>query len=72
MKWQDRRKKSHRVWVRLPKSVVDARAGLIPSKETDGLLPPDCLTAAQLLAWHRGLPVLADRRKLTGRNKNRP
>lgn len=56
-------KNSRAIWVRLPKSAVNARAGLIPSKETDALPPPEDLTAAQLLAWHRGLPVLVDSRK---------
>lgn len=45
------------VWVRLPDSVVEARAGLIPSEETDGNPPPGGLTSKELLAWHRGLPV---------------
>lgn len=45
------------VWVRLPESVVEARAGLIPSDETDGNPPPDCLTSKELLAWHGGQPV---------------
>ena len=45
------------VWVRLPKSVVNARAGLVPSEETDNNPPPDDLTSKELLAWHRGLPV---------------
>ena len=45
------------VWVRLPEPVVEARAGLIPSKETDGNPPPDGLTSKELLAWHRGQPV---------------
>jgi hypothetical protein len=41
-------------WVRLPKLVVHARAGLIPSEETDGNPPPDGLTVEGVLAWHRG------------------
>lgn len=45
------------VWMRLPECVVEARAGLIPSEETDGNPPPDCLTYKELLAWHRGQPV---------------
>lgn len=45
------------VWVRLPKSVGEARAGLIPSEETDGNPPPDWLTGKELLAWHRGQPM---------------
>ena len=49
--------KPERIWVRLPKSVVKARAGLIPSYETDANPPPEDLTADELLAWHRGLPV---------------
>jgi len=43
--------------VRLPASVVEARAGLIPSETTDAYPPPDGLIAAELLVWHRGLPV---------------
>ena len=50
------------VWARLPKSVVEARAGLIPSEETDANAPPDELTAAELLRWHRGRPVLLQTR----------
>lgn len=46
-----------RKWVRLPESVVKARAGLIPSSETDGNPLPEELTADELLEWHRGLPV---------------
>ena len=46
------------VRVRLPKSVVEARAGLIPSEETDAYPPPEGLTAAELLRWHRGFAVL--------------
>jgi hypothetical protein len=46
-----------RVSIRLPESVVRARAGLIPSEETDSCPPPTWLTAKELLAWHRGLPV---------------
>lgn len=45
------------VVVRLPESVVEARAGLIPSEKTDSNPPPDCLTSKELMAWHRGLPV---------------
>ena len=51
------------VWVRLPQTVVEARAGLIPSDETDGNPPPDGLTARELLAWHRGLPVFLSARR---------
>jgi hypothetical protein len=43
--------------IRLPESVVEARAGLIPSEETDTFPPPSWLTAKEWLAWHRGLPV---------------
>jgi hypothetical protein len=46
-------------WVRLPASVVEARAGLIPSEETDANPPPEGLTVKQLLRWHKGLPVLS-------------
>jgi hypothetical protein len=46
------------VWVGLPRSVIQARAGLIPSEETDANPPPDGLTAGELLRWDRGLPVL--------------
>lgn len=45
------------VWVRLPESVVEARAGLIPSYETDANPPPEDLTSDELRAWHRGIPV---------------
>lgn len=45
------------VWVRLPASVVEARAGLVPSEETDGNPPPDDLTSKELSAWYRGRPV---------------
>ena len=48
---------SDKLWVRLPKSVVEARAGLIPSFETDANPPPDGLTGVELIAWHRGLAV---------------
>lgn len=44
-------------WVRLAKSTVDARAGLIPSEEIDADPPPDGLTCRELLGWHAGLPV---------------
>ncbi len=46
------------VWVSLPKSIVQARAGLIPSEEIDASPPPDGLTAWEQLRWYRGLPVL--------------
>jgi hypothetical protein len=45
------------VWFRLPASIVEARAGLIPSGETDGNPPPEGLTVRESQAWHRGLPV---------------
>jgi hypothetical protein len=45
------------VWVQLPKSVVHARAGLIPSEATDANPPPNGLTVVELLRWHRGQPV---------------
>jgi hypothetical protein len=45
------------VSTRLPESIVEARAGLIPSEKTDNCPPPGWLTAKELLAWHRGLPV---------------
>jgi hypothetical protein len=48
---------SGRLWVRLPTSVVEARAGLIPSWETDANPPPEGLTSAELMRWHRGLLV---------------
>jgi len=48
---------SDKLWVRLPKSVVEARAGLIPSFQTDANPPPDGLTAVEIIAWHRGLAV---------------
>ena len=51
------------VWVRLPKSIVEARAGLIPSEETDSNPPPDGLTGTELLAWHRGVPVFLSARR---------
>jgi len=47
-------------WVQLPKSVVKARAGLIPSDETDACPPPEGLATADLLAWYRGLPVFCN------------
>lgn len=47
-----------RIWIQLPPSVVEARAGLIPSCETDGCPPPESLTSPQRLRWYRGLPVL--------------
>jgi hypothetical protein len=46
-----------KLWVRLPQTVVEARAGLIPSHKTDANPPPESLTADELVAWHRGLPV---------------
>ena len=46
------------VQVRLPKSVVEARAGLIPSEETDAYPPPEGLTAVEELRWHGGFAVL--------------
>ena len=46
------------VRARLPKSVVEARAGLIPSEEIDTYPPPDGLTAAELLRWYQGFAVL--------------
>lgn len=51
-------------WVRLqlPTSVVEARAGLIPSDENDALPPPIGLTVTELLAWYRGLPVWCKKR----------
>lgn len=48
---------SNTIWVHLPKSVVEARAGLIPSEETDANPPPEGLKSEELIAWHRGLPV---------------
>ena len=45
------------VSIRLPESIVKARAGLIPSEKTDSCPPPTWLTANELLAWHCGLPV---------------
>lgn len=51
-------KRFGRTWVRLSTSVAAARAGLIPSCETDACPPPEGLTVKQLLRWHRGLPVL--------------
>jgi hypothetical protein len=52
------------VWVRfqLPASVVEARGGLIPSDETDGMPPPIGLTVTELLAWYTGLPVWCKKR----------
>ena len=53
------KKQVHRVfsvWVQLPASVVEARAGLIP--ELDSTPPPPGLSARQRSQWHRGLPVL--------------
>lgn len=50
-------KRSDKIWVHLPEPVVEARAGVIPSDETDASPPPEGLTAKELLAWHRGLPV---------------
>ena len=44
-------------WVQLPQSVVEARAGLIPSEKTDSTPPPEDLTSKEMLAWHQGLPV---------------
>lgn len=44
-------------WAQLPKLIVEARAGLIPSDETDACPPPEHLAAADLLRWYRGLPV---------------
>jgi len=52
-----------RFWVRLPESVVEARAGIIPSDETDASPPPEGLTAKELLDWYSGLPVLCKKRK---------
>jgi len=51
------------VWVRLPKSVVEARAGLVPSEELDVNPPPDGLTGKELLTWHRGQPVFLSARR---------
>lgn len=51
------------VWIRLPKSVLEARAGLVPSEETDGNPPPDGLTGQELLAWHHGQPVFLSARR---------
>jgi hypothetical protein len=48
-------------WLQLPKSVVEARAGLIPSCEIDAIPPPEPLTATELTAWHAGLPVFCRR-----------
>jgi hypothetical protein len=45
-------------WVSLPKSIVQARAGLIPSEGIDASPPPEGLTAQEQLRWYRGLPVL--------------
>ena len=45
------------VWVRLPKAVVKARAGLMPSEEIDASPPPEGLTVAGLIRWYRGLPI---------------
>ena len=49
--------RSRKLWVRLPKSVVEARAGLIPSLRFDANPPPEGITSEELTAWHRGLPV---------------
>lgn len=51
-------------WVRfqLSASVVEARAGLIPSEETDLSPPPEGLNVTEYLAWHSGLPVWRKRR----------
>jgi len=51
------KKRSEKIWVHLPESVVEARVGLIPSDETDASPPPEGLTTKEFLAWHRGLPV---------------
>lgn len=48
-------------WLQLPKSVVEARAGVIPSCEIDAMAPPERLTATELIAWHAGLPVFCKR-----------
>lgn len=74
-----RRKKSRKqreridiTWVRLPMSVVKARAGIIPPEEIDTCPPPDDLTVAQQLAWYRGLPVpLKSRVERVGSRKDR-
>lgn len=55
IRWIEER--SGKLWVRLPHSVVQARAGLNPSHKTDGNRPPEGLTANELLMWYRGLPV---------------
>jgi hypothetical protein len=49
--------RSGKLWVWLPRLVVDARAGLIPSYATDANPPPEGLTAAEIRLWHLGLPV---------------
>jgi hypothetical protein len=49
--------RSDKIWIHLPKSVVEARAGIIPSEATDANPPPDELTCEELLSWHRGLSV---------------
>lgn len=54
------RKPLNRPRVRLLGPITRARAGLIPSCETDANPPPDCLTARQLLRWYRGLWVQCD------------
>jgi hypothetical protein len=48
------------VWLQLPRLVVEARAGLIPSEETDGSPPPGGLTATEMLRWYRGRPVFCE------------
>lgn len=54
--------RSKLIWVSLAKDVVKARAGLIPSDQTDACPPPDGLSLAELRRWYRGLPVLVKSR----------
>lgn len=46
------------MWVQLPASVVEARAGVIPAIDLDTAPPPPSLSAKQMRQWYRGLPVL--------------
>jgi hypothetical protein len=49
------------MWVKLPRAIVEARAGLIPSHETDRTPPPPDLTVREIFQWHRGAPILTKR-----------
>jgi hypothetical protein len=49
--------RSDRLRKGLPKSVLEVRAGLIPSFKTVRNPPAEGLTAAEIIAWHHELPV---------------